>query len=73
MTGALALAGTPAPIVELLQKQIAEIVRLPDVQQKLLSFGIVPDGSSSADFSAYIKDEVAKWKRVIEAGKIDKI
>lgn len=73
MTGALAPAGTPAPIVALLQKQIAEIVRLPDVQQKLLSFGIVPDGGSSADFAAYLKDEVAKWKRVIEVGKIDKI
>lgn len=73
MTGALAPAGTPAPIVELLQKQIAEIVRLPDVRQKLLSFGIVPDGGSSADFAAYIKDEVAKWKRVIEVGRIDKI
>jgi tripartite-type tricarboxylate transporter receptor subunit TctC len=57
----------------LLQKQIAEIVRLPDVQQKLLSFGIVPEGGSSADFATFIKDEVAKWKRVIEVGKIDKI
>jgi tripartite-type tricarboxylate transporter receptor subunit TctC len=73
MTGALAPAGTPAPIVELLQKQIAEIVRLPEVKEKLLSFGIVPDGGSSADFAAYIKDEVAKWKRVIENGKIEKI
>jgi tripartite-type tricarboxylate transporter receptor subunit TctC len=73
MAGALAPAGTPAPIVQLLQKQIAEIVRLPDVQQKLLSFGIVPDGGSSADFATFIKDEVAKWKRVIEVGKIEKI
>ncbi|HTV36586.1 MAG TPA: tripartite tricarboxylate transporter substrate-binding protein [Xanthobacteraceae bacterium] len=73
MAGALAPAGTPAPIVELLQKQIAEIVRTPEVQHKLLSFGIVPDGGSSADFAAYLKAEVAKWKRVIEVGKIDKI
>lgn len=73
MAGALAPAGTPAPIVQLLQKQIAEIVRLPDVQQKLLSFGIVPDGGSSADFTTFIEDEVAKWKRVIEVGKIEKI
>jgi tripartite-type tricarboxylate transporter receptor subunit TctC len=73
MAGALAPAGTPAMVVQLLQKQIAEIVRLPDVQQKLLSFGIVPDGGSSADFATFIKDEVAKWKRVIEVGKIEKI
>jgi tripartite-type tricarboxylate transporter receptor subunit TctC len=73
MAGALAPAGTPAEIVDLLQKQIAEIVRLPEVKQKLLSFGIVPDGGSAADFAAYIKDEVAKWKRVIENGKMERI
>jgi tripartite-type tricarboxylate transporter receptor subunit TctC len=73
MTGVFVPAGTPAAIVELLQKQIAEIVRMPDVKAKLLSFGIVPDGDSSADFATYVKDEIAKWKRVIEVGKINKI
>ncbi len=73
MTGVFVPAGTPAAIVNLLQKQIAEIVRLPDVKAKLLSFGIVPDGDSSADFAIYVKDEIAKWKRVIEVGKINKI
>lgn len=73
MTGVFAPAGTPAAVVALLQKQIAQIVQTPDVKAKLLSFGIVPDGDSSADFAAYVKDEIAKWKRVIEVGKIDKI
>jgi tripartite-type tricarboxylate transporter receptor subunit TctC len=73
MTGVFVPAGTPTAVVKLLQRQIAEIVRLPDVKEKLLSFGIVPDGDSPADFAAYVKDEIAKWKRVIEVGKIDKI
>jgi tripartite-type tricarboxylate transporter receptor subunit TctC len=73
MTGIFVPAGTPPAVVDLLQKNIAEIVRLPDVKEKLLSFGIIPDGDSSADFTQYCKDEIAKWKRVIEAGKIDKI
>jgi tripartite-type tricarboxylate transporter receptor subunit TctC len=73
MTGVFVPAGTPPAVVDLLQKNIAEIVRLPDVKEKLLSFGIIPDGDSSADFTQYVKDEIAKWKRVIEVGKIDKI
>jgi len=73
MTGIFVPAGTPPAVVDLLQKNIAEIVRLPDVKDKLLSFGIIPDGDSSANFTQYCKDEIAKWKRVIEAGKIDKI
>jgi tripartite-type tricarboxylate transporter receptor subunit TctC len=73
MTGIFVPAGTPTAIVELLQKRITEIVRMPDVKTKLLSFGIVPDGDSSADFAIYVNDEIAKWKRVIENGKIPKI
>jgi tripartite-type tricarboxylate transporter receptor subunit TctC len=73
MTGVFVPAGTPAAVVGLLQKTIAEIVRMPDVRAKMLSFGIIPDGDTPADFTTYVKDEIAKWKRVIEVGKIDKI
>jgi tripartite-type tricarboxylate transporter receptor subunit TctC len=73
MTGIFVPAGTPPAVVDLLQKNIAEIVRMPEVKDKLLSFGIIPDGDTPANFTQYCKDEIAKWKRVIEAGKIDKI
>jgi tripartite-type tricarboxylate transporter receptor subunit TctC len=66
MTGVFVPAGTP-------QKEIAGIVKQPDIHQRLLDFGVVPDGDSSAEFAAYVKAELAKWKRVIEVGKIDKI
>jgi tripartite-type tricarboxylate transporter receptor subunit TctC len=73
MTGVFVPAGTPKPIVELLQKAISAIVQMPDVKSRLQEFGIVPEGNSSADFAAYINAETAKWKRVIERGKIDRI
>ena len=73
MAGVFVPAGTPQPIVDLLQKEIAAIVRMPDVKKRLLDVATIPDGDSSADFAAYVKSEIAKWKRVIEAGKIEKI
>jgi tripartite-type tricarboxylate transporter receptor subunit TctC len=73
MAGVFVPAGTPQPIVDLLQREISAIVRLPDVKARLLEVATIPDGDSSADFAAYVKAEIAKWKRVIEAGKIDKI
>ena len=73
MTGVFVPAGTPQPVIDLLQKHISAIVHLPDVKERLLNFGIVPDGDSSTDFAAYVKDEIAKWKRVIEVGKINRI
>ena len=60
MTGVFVPAGTPTPIVELLQKEIAAIVRLPDIRSLLLENGVVPEGDSSADFAAYVKVEIAK-------------
>jgi tripartite-type tricarboxylate transporter receptor subunit TctC len=73
MAGVFVPAGTPQPIVDLLQKEIASIVRMPDVKKRLLDAATIPDGDSSVDFAAYVKSEIAKWKRVIEAGKIEKI
>ena len=73
MTGVFVPAGTPQPIVQLLQTEISAIVQEPDINARLEDLGIVPEGDSSADFAAYVKDEIAKWKRVIETGKIDRI
>jgi tripartite-type tricarboxylate transporter receptor subunit TctC len=70
MQGVLVPAGTPRPIVDLLQAEIARIVRLPDVNEKMLVQGLEPGGMSSAEFGVYIKDDIAKWKKVITEAKI---
>ena len=69
MQGVLVPAGTPKPIVDLLT-EIARIVNLPDVRDKMLAIGLEPDGMSPAEFAAYIKADVAKWKKVIADAKI---
>jgi tripartite-type tricarboxylate transporter receptor subunit TctC len=73
MAGVFVPAGTPQPIVNLLQKEISAIVHMPEIRERLLEAATIPDGDSSADFAAYVKAEIAKWKRVIEVGKIEKI
>ncbi|MEX2034176.1 MAG: tripartite tricarboxylate transporter substrate binding protein, partial [Xanthobacteraceae bacterium] len=73
MTGVFVPAGTPKAIVERLQREISTIVNAPDVKARLLQLGIEAEGNSSADFAAYVKAEVAKWKKVIEDAKIRKI
>lgn len=73
MTGVFAPGGTPKAVVDLLQREISAIVNTPDVKARLLELGVIPEGDSSADFTAYVRAEVAKWKRVITDGKISKI
>lgn len=73
MQGVLAPAGTPKEIVDLLQREIATILGLPDVKDRVLALGFEPSGITPVEFSAYIKAEIAKWRKVIEDGKIPKI
>ncbi len=73
MTGVFVPAGTPKAIVDLLQKGISTIVNAPDIKTRLLELGVEAEGNSSADFAAYVKAEIAKWKKVIEDAKISKI
>jgi tripartite-type tricarboxylate transporter receptor subunit TctC len=70
MQGVFVPAATPKPVVELLQREIARIVALPDVKEKMEATGLEIGGMSSADFDAYIKADIAKWKRVITEAKI---
>jgi tripartite-type tricarboxylate transporter receptor subunit TctC len=73
MTGVFVPAGTPKPIVDLLQREISAIVNTPEMKEKLLALGVEAEGDSSADFAAYVKAEVAKWKKVITDAKINQI
>ncbi len=73
ITGVFVPAGTPKEIVDLLQREIAAIVKSPDISARLLELGVVPEGSSPAEFTAYVKADIAKWRRVIETAKIPRI
>jgi tripartite-type tricarboxylate transporter receptor subunit TctC len=73
MTGVFVPAGTPKAIVDLLQKEISAIVNTPAIKKRLLELGIEAEGDSQASFAAYVKAELAKWKKVIEDAKINKI
>ena len=63
----------PVLIVDLLQTEIARIVRLPDVSDKMLAIGIEPGGMPAAEVAAYIKADIAKWKKVITDANIPQI
>ena len=73
MQGVLVPAGTPKAIVDLLHTEIARIVNLPDVKEKMLAMGLEPNGMPPAEFAAYINTDVAKWKKVIADAKIPHI
>ena len=68
--GLFGRAGTPAPIIEKLQRAVAAAIASPKVQERFKSVGIEPVGSSTADFTAFIHSELDTWGRVIREGNI---
>ena len=58
--------GTPPAVVDRMAKDIAAIVAMPDVQDKLRNMGVEPDGRLSAPFAEFQQAEIVKWAKVIK-------
>jgi tripartite-type tricarboxylate transporter receptor subunit TctC len=68
--GVLAPAGTAREIVGLLQREIVEIISLPDMKLRLSALGFDPVGSTSEEFAAQMKLEMEKWAKVVRAAHV---
>ena len=68
--GLFAPAGTPAPIVARLHKEIAAALKSPEMQKRIAADGAEAVGNSPAEFSAQIKSELEKWAKVAEQAKL---
>ena len=63
--GVLAPVNTPKEIVAKLNSEIAKVLQIPDLKQRLLDAGAEPVGSSQQQFAAYIKSEIDKYAQII--------
>jgi tripartite-type tricarboxylate transporter receptor subunit TctC len=68
--GAVAPAGTPSPVVTLLNREIVTILRLPDVSEKLIAQGAEPLTATPDAFATYIRSEIEKWAKVVRQANI---
>ena len=65
--GTVVPAKTPAAVVARLSQEIARVLRLPEVGERLLSQGMEPMSNAPEEFAAYIKSEMTKWAKVVKA------
>jgi tripartite-type tricarboxylate transporter receptor subunit TctC len=70
--GLFAPMGTPADIINLLNKTIHEMVAIPEVKQKYADLGIEAKASTPEEILARLNDDIAKWAKVIERAGIEK-
>lgn len=60
-------AGLSADTVARLEKAVVAAIRKPAVEQKLLSYGYDPVGSTSAELAAIQRTDLARWEKPIKA------
>ena len=62
--GVFAPAGLPRPVLNKLASELARIVKMPDVAEKLSAQGAIPVGSSADEFTRFVKAEMELWGNV---------
>jgi tripartite-type tricarboxylate transporter receptor subunit TctC len=68
--GIIVPAGTPQPIIDKLQREIAKTLKSKEDSKRMLEDGAILIGDTPAQFSAFIKAEQIRWAKVIEKAKI---
>ena len=66
----LAPAGTPKAIVDKLSRAAGEAMRRTEIKERFVQLGIEPVGSTSPELTAFLKNEVAKWSKVIKEANV---
>jgi len=62
--------GTPDAVVQKINADLVAALKQPDVRTKFLELGAEPQGGTTAQTAAFIKDEEARWREVIKSANV---
>jgi tripartite-type tricarboxylate transporter receptor subunit TctC len=64
--GLAAPAKTPDAVLNKINAEVARILATADMKERLAGLGVTPAASSRADFTAFVRGEIAKWGKLIK-------
>jgi len=64
--GLLAPAATPQAIIDKLHDAIVEAMREPELRGRMASVGFEPIGSTPSEFGEFLRNDVARWAKVLK-------
>ena len=68
--GLFAPRATPKEVISRIHRDVAEVLRLPEVKQRLSDLGAEPGGQSPEQFDARVRSEIATWIKVAKSAGI---
>lgn len=67
--GIVVPAGTPKAVIQRLHRDLVKVLSAPEMKERFAQYSAVTAASTPEQFSAYIKDEIARWQKVaIDSG-----
>ena len=63
-------ANTPRDVIAKINTDVVRIVSSPELKERLKAEGSDPVGSTTAQYAAFLRDEIAKWAKVIKFAKV---
>ena len=66
----MAPAGTPADVIARLAREVAAIVQVAEVRERMVAMGLEVVGNSPVEFGEYLKSETLKWGKIIRDARI---
>jgi tripartite-type tricarboxylate transporter receptor subunit TctC len=70
LTGIVAPAGTPAPVVDKLNNVVNETLKVPEVTELLTKLGSTARIGSPQDFATFLAGETRKWADIAKAANV---
>ncbi len=64
--GICAPGGTAKPIIDRVYNEVAKVLKVPELRDRLLRDGIEPVGSTPEQYAEHIKKEMVKWGKVVK-------
>ena len=64
--GVLVTAGTPRPVIEKLHTLFITAMKDPETRKRMADFGFEPIGNTPEEFGAFVKEDIARWAKLVK-------
>ena len=61
---------TPEAILNKINADVVKILATADMKERLAGLGVTPEGGTRAQFTAFVRSEIAKWSKLIKDASI---